>query len=387
MAVEINGAQELGVRQLSYGRTCVRASGGGLYVVGVDESVWGVTGMAVVVWYSVDGVLWAEKDNGNRPVEESGAGGDLRGVAMAIDSNDLLHIIFKQLDHDEWSYTTFDTTTDQWNGGAAAVIEEIDGGDETPNAYQQLSIAIDSNDVPHVVYSDETTHHGTDYDTIYYNNRIGGAWNANSEEIEGATTTQKSCAHPEIDINDNDRPVIVYLNDTDDDITAVRGQANDPGGWDTVDVDQTVLTGNTNCPSIATDSDGNVWIAYVDGDNTIDIAKQSANWTDPWGIQSDGDAGESPSLAINGTDIYVFYEDDNDNICYNRYVGAAWLGETTIENPFPGLEHVHARYANLNLAAYATWGIDYVWADANNDYWWNRLVIAVAVRRIFITHV
>jgi len=189
----------------------------------------------------------------------------------------------------------------------------------------------------------------------------------------------------EIDIEDNDKPVIVYLNTTDSDIAAVRGQANDPLGWDTIDVDQSVHAGVANCPSIATDSDGNIWIAYRDGDFTIDIAKQSANWTDPWTVASDGDAGESPSLAINGTDVYVFYEDDNDDIVYNRYAAAAWLGEVQLQAGATQHEHVHARYQNLNLAAYATYGIDYVWADNNDDYWWDRLTIAV--RRIFITHV
>lgn len=386
MAVEINGAQDLGALQYTYGRTCVRTSGGGIYVVGIDSVA---NPDAIAVWYSVNGAVWAEKDAANRPVEESGAGGLIRGVAMAIDSNDLLHIAFLQWDHVEWSYTTFDTTTDQWNGGAAAVIEEIDVLDSYKVEYQRISIAVDSNDVPHVVYVDETTRHGTDYDTIYYNNRIGGGWNLASEEIDGANITQTDCVQVEIDIDDNDRPVIVYLNDTGDTIIAKRGQANDPLGWDTRTVDATVLSGNTNCPSIATDSDGNVWIAYVDGDNTIDIAKQSVNWTDPWTIVSDGDDGESPSLAIHGTIVYVFYEDNNEDIRYNRWDGAAWLGETNLETGT--MEHVHARFSNLNLASYDTYGIDYVWKTSpdapGNDYWWNRLVIAVAVRRIFITHV
>jgi len=377
MAVEINGADNLGLVQYYYDRTCVRASGGGIYAVGIARIG---PPNELAIWYSADGVAWAEKDAGNRPVEENN--GLINGLGMAIDSNDLLHIIFYQVQENEYSYTTFDTTTDQWNGGNPAVIEAIQAEDEGQSDYQSCSIAIDSNDIPHVAYQDKTKVKGTDYLTIWYNNRIGGAWNVASAEIEGQAAA-KQCSFVEIDIDDNDRPVIVYLNDTDDDITAVRGQANDPLGWDVRDVDASVLSGPTNCPSIATDSDGNVWIAYVDDDNTIDIAKQSANWTDPWTVQSDGDAGESPSLAIHGTTVYVFYEDDNEDIRYNRWDGAAWLGETNLETGT--MEHVHARFSNLNLAAYATWGIDYVFADNLNDYYWNRLTIAV--RRIFITHV
>jgi len=361
MATKVGDAQNIGDVLERGTRNVVRTSGGDLYIVAIDTVA---SPEAIAVWkYSGS---WAEQDAANRPADGSG---DIEGVSVAIDSSDKIHIFWYGSGDASFVYTTFDTSGDQWNGGDAASTEEVAAEVDGPQnkLYKLLvSITVDSADKPHVAWQDSDALHGTDYDTMWYANKVGANWST-ALEVEGFNA-QKDCRSPEITVNDSDIPLIVYINETDSDVTAAKGDQNDASAFTLVDVDSTV---STTYPSIAVDSDGNAWIAYEDSDDTIDIAKQSADWTSGWTIVSDGDTGKYVNLGINGTDVYVFYEELTTtwNMVYNKYDGS-WDGETALTSG----THYHyakARWSLNNNVSYATYGIDYVFGDGTDLYYDN----------------
>ena len=64
----------------------VRTSSGVLYAVIRDA-----TNHDIEVWYSADGTSWSQKDAGNSPTGPSSE------CTFAIDSNDILHIVYTLL--------------------------------------------------------------------------------------------------------------------------------------------------------------------------------------------------------------------------------------------------------------------------------------------------
>ena len=345
-------------------RVVIRTSTGKLYAVIHDY-----TDDAVEVWYSADGSSWSQKDSGNSPLWDGGFHG---AVACAIDGNDILHIIYPetnyvpQPDEGRFMYVTFDTCDGGDEDDAFNTPEECLNLGANNVAEHSVAIAIDSNNVPHIAISGGVFAGKDGYYTIFYANKVGGSWNT-KVEVEGVTNT-KNCYSPQIEINDDNYPVICYINDTDSAIGAALGNANNATSFTLKDVDESIANVN---PSICVDSNGDVWIGYVDSDLTVDIAKQSSNWTDAWTITSDGDTGAtSVSIAANGTDIYVFYEDDNHDIVYNKYDGG-WDGETTLETGT--YEYVKAKWSNYHNNQGNT-QIDYLFMYGD-DIYWNKLTI------------
>jgi hypothetical protein len=224
---------------------------------------------------------------------------------------------------------TFSTVDSTAGTDTFGTPEEAISCEDADNTTYGCAVAVDSNDIPHAVVIGSDAYMGSDYNMLYYDNKIGGSW-ADRREIEGATGS-KNLDYPDIAINSDNYPVIVYVNTTDSTLDAVEGNANDPTTFATREVDASVTTGVTNKPTICVDSNGDAWVAYVDSDGTIDIAEQSANWTDAWTIVSNGNSGTEPSIVADGTDIYVFYEEDgSDDIVYDKYDGS-WLGETQLQ--------------------------------------------------------
>jgi len=121
----------------------VRTSGGVLYAVLAS-------GKRVSVWKSSDnGKIWTQPDYGRGPTTTS------TGIAAAIDNSGIIHIAYIFLGTSA-RYVQFSTTTDTFN------IKEI-----IPNAgsVSSIAIAIDSNSVPHVAYTDNSA------STVIYTNR------------------------------------------------------------------------------------------------------------------------------------------------------------------------------------------------------------------------
>jgi hypothetical protein len=317
---------------------------------------------------SITPVTFIELDIGNEPDCLSDS-----PVSVAIDSDDRLHIVYVAgaASAEDLDYVTFDTVDSTAGDDSYNTPEEAISMEDADNDYYCCAVAIDSNDIPHATVIGSDADMGTDYDTIYYDNRIGGSW-ADRRIIEGEPTT-KNCSYHDLAINSDNYPVIVYHNNTDDTLDAVEGDANDPASFATREVDASCTSSpGAGRPTICVDSNGDAWVAYVDADGTLGIGKQSANWTDAWTIANSGNNATVPSIMADGTDIYVLYEEGAlHDIVYDKYTGS-WLGETSLNShasePYANAK---ARWSYLNNPAYATYGIDYVYEDSAYVYWDN----------------
>ncbi|MBU1110971.1 hypothetical protein KKB83_05150, partial [Patescibacteria group bacterium] len=308
------------------GRQIVRLSDGTLYAVVNDSG-------SVEVWKSADGSSWSQQDSIDSP-----ACANTEPVTVAVDSSNVLHLAYLDSNSPaDIDYVTFTTSTSQF-GTAENVVDITGAGD----LVYSLSLVLDDNDIPHIVYGFEDN---DSTDSVEYRNRVGGApWG--SATVESGFLSYWT----DITISEDNIPEIVYINSTDDDLTAAVGNQNDATTFGTpYDTDATVNdTANQRGCSIGIDSSGNTWIAYVDSDSSITVVEHldASAWTSWETAVTNSNVGYEPSIAIDSTDIYVIYEDDNDDIVYDKYDGSDWSGETVLETGT--FQDVKARWSYLN---------------------------------------
>ena len=277
-----------------------------------------------------------------------------------------------------------------------AVVADI-GSDPVAITNLYTAIAIDSNNIPHIAFSQYPSKGGLP--SLYYINKVGGSWNA-AVEVEGATNGT-DCLGQDIAIDADNLPVISYKRTggagTSAGGKAAIGNANnatsftlqlviDAGGGD-------VALSNS---SIVVDSSGNHYIACAGSNYTSYVWKH--NYADAWTIWSSlsilGTTNVPLSLVANGTDIYYFYEDSGTNdIRYDKYTGS-WAGETNLETgTFNTAKAKWARYVDYDSSGTNRAGaggrleLDYTFIDetATPDVWFNvlSLVITTAVPNPF----
>lgn len=127
------------------GRHIIRTKTGVLYCVLADKSA----GTGIQVWKSKDdGRTWTQPDSGNAPTAAN-----YTAPSCAIDGFGIIHVAYwdNTLVTGGLRYVTFNTNSDTYSGdtlaqtvGAAASTVPVAG----------TSIAIDSNNLPHIAYAD-----------------------------------------------------------------------------------------------------------------------------------------------------------------------------------------------------------------------------------------
>jgi hypothetical protein len=325
-----------------------------------------------------------EQDLSNNP-QTAGYG----SCSAAIDSTDIIHIAYMYYNGktSELRYVTFDAdgTTDTFSGDAQ-IIADI-GDDPTAITALSTAITVDSSDIPHVAYTEWNTDMGSSWSTIKYNNRVGGAWNASGTEIEGVTAN-KACVSPDISIDSNNVPCISYANVSDEDLGSAIETANDSLTFTLHDI-STDLAGDS-LTSIAVDSAGDQWVGWTTAgtanqQSVVKHTKASA-WTTGWSAEFDvTELGNNTSITIDGTDVYVFYQDTeaDQRIAYDKYTGS-WAGETILETPPAAEDFVEAKAKWSYLNNYDSTGVhnnnaelDYTFRNStDNDIYWNTLTLA-----------
>ncbi len=338
------------------GKQVVRNSDGDLYMI--DKSgIYASTD---------DGGTWSEQDSGDQPTI-----GDW--YSIAIDSSDAIHLIYiTDSSPNDLYYVTFDTTTNQY--GSPQVVHT-----SASTGYTGISLALDGNDKPHVSYCMDTN-------SVKYSNLVTSSWT-------DVTLESVSCGITDIVVNGDDIPVLAYINNTDDDLTLALGDDNNPanGEWTLFDVDSSVVdTSNSANVSLGIDLVGNTWVSYLDEDGTDDyvtLAKHTngTQWDNisNWTIDiTNSKVGFEPSIAVDGNNIYVFYQDDHGNIVYDKYDGVAdvWNGETLLDQ-HGELKDVSVKWSHINNFDSdgddgANLELDYVYSDGS-DVYYNRLYLGL----------
>lgn len=169
---------------------------------------------------------------------------------------------------------------DEWN------IEEIE---DTALAGQYNSIALDSNDYPHISHYKS----GDNYGDLKYAKWTGTEW-----ENTAIDTSEITGLYSSICIDSNDYPHISYYDYSDDNLNYVKWTGTD---WDYDTVDYSGDVGRW-C-SLALDSNGNPHISYRDSTNKdLKYAyKTGSGWTDET-VVSTGDVGYFTSIALDSND-------------------------------------------------------------------------------------
>lgn len=337
MAQQVTATDDFSIAQGA--RVVVRNSSGIPYVVTENT-----TDSSIDVWKgnSTTPTSFTEQDVSNNP---DAASGSYLAASAAIDSSDVIHIAYWNSDGKDSAlrYVQFraDGTNDDFQNDAQAVADV--GGANIVNHY--TAIAIDSSDIPHVAYVDSDSNMGSDFDTVYYNNRIGGSWNASSTEIEGATAGNgQNCRYPDIAVDADDKPCIVYLDTTGTNSRAAQGNANNATSFDLFTVNSNSVSGSVAAPSMAVDSSGNHHVVtYGSSEATVDLTirehQYGDTWTTTWQTEeiiddysSTSESYYYPTLVIDSTDRYVFVEQFSSNdIYYYTDSGGSWTGPTLLE--------------------------------------------------------
>src|SRR3990167_617019 len=234
-------------------RGCVRTSTGIPYVVLFDS-----TDDKIEVWKgnSVTPTSFTEKDTANSPV-----GATYGSISAAIDGNGIIHIVWCEYisKSDDLEYIQFDTGDDTFKN--ATTINADLGAESTTVSRLFTSIAIDSNNIPHVAYVGVESNAGTFGQVVRYENRIGGVWNGTGVEVEGQTGN-KNCLDPDITINASNIPIISYVNSDDDVLSRAVGNTNDATSFTLVDLGPVTI--DICRTSICIDSGGTIYVASLD---------------------------------------------------------------------------------------------------------------------------
>ena len=245
-------------------------------------------------------------------------------------------------------------------------------------------MAVDTNDDPHVIWSECVFNAGMGTCSIRYNNKIGGTWNS-SVSVNAVTGNRFSGA--DIMIGDPlsavcaDRPIVASSRD----ICGLFGSLDVSYGnalnatsfIEEADITDTFGCGvslhgcgfNGNDISAAIDSNKKITIAFVEH-TTQDLMViehlHADAWT-TWQTEVDVDIStnyEFPSIAIDGTDRYIFVKDDtNSDINLWRDLGVGWAEETANCLPNVGtFDFPLSKWASKNNNTPSS--IDYVFSDA-----------------------
>jgi hypothetical protein len=234
----------------------------------------------------------------------------------AIDSGGVLHMLYTP-SAAELRYITFNTATDLFGSSEQIYINSPNGSMES------YDISIDANNKPHVAFIDSPV--GSDI--LYYTNRVGGSWKS-PVTVQGAGTPQFTS----FTLSDENIPELSYA--TSSALVAAVGNQNDATSFSyATPVASINISSPTANTSVAIDSSGNTWIGYINSSNNVALVKHNdgdswSTWQTP---VTNSNNGDEPSVAIDGSSIYIFYRNGSDaDIVYDRYNGS-WLGETVLE--------------------------------------------------------
>lgn len=152
---------------LNNAKQIVRSSSGKIYYF------IGNADYDIAAYASEDGSGWNQVGTQNEWLSRS-------GFAVAIDSHNIIHMVTYNRNLQPY-YQKFNTTEStkgdlSWEGYELLETQLTLSSKQSPEL-GKVSIAIDANDVPHVLYCLHETYKGKLYTTLYYANRIGGVWN------------------------------------------------------------------------------------------------------------------------------------------------------------------------------------------------------------------
>ncbi|MFX0187848.1 MAG: Ig-like domain-containing protein [Candidatus Hodarchaeota archaeon] len=347
---------------------------------------------------------------------------------IAVDSSDNLHVIWEDDTDGVWGndweimYANYTAATGQWSN-ATVISDGFEGSYWNNDSSASVpfgvgaDIAVDSKDIVHVVWNDDTDGvWGNDWEIMYVNYSASQGWsNATviSDGFEGSYWNTGLSGNPSIAVDGSDNLHVVWddttdgvwrADDKDADIwyvnyTAATGQWSNAtlisdgfGGsyWN---------TGNSIWAEIVVDSMDNIYVVWADGTDgpwrsvlfdseiwCVNYSAATGQWSNATLI-SDGHAGIYwntfiswySEIAVDSMDnIYVVWADaspevwgnDGDILCVNYSAATGqWSNVTVISDGFAG------SYWNDGTSWYPAITIDsrdnihVIWEDGTDGVW------------------
>ncbi|MHA1377403.1 MAG: hypothetical protein ACTSRG_03365 [Candidatus Helarchaeota archaeon] len=276
--------------------------------------------------------------------------------SVAVDGTGNVHVVWSDYTNGTWGTDSeimyVNRTAAGWSN--ATVISDDstlwnNGGSVYP------SIAVDSTGNVHVVWSDYTNGTwGTDSEIMYANRTAAGWSNATVISDDGTLWNDDSSSYPSIAVDSTGNVHVVWQDYTDGEWgtdSEIMYANRTAAGWSnaTVISDDSTLWNNGHSwkPSIAVDSDGNVYVVWEDdtkfgGDFDIMYTNRTAaGWSKAIVLSDDGtfwnDGGSNyPSIAVYGTgNVHVVWRDSTDGEwgTDSEIMYAKWSPNAQQENP------------------------------------------------------
>ena len=199
-------------------RQLIRSSSGQIYYFSGDGGHTGFwDGWVEVHTSSVSGESWRQVSSHDEWYWNT-------GIGVAVDSRDIVHLI--TYDWDKKPYYQKLNTIDSPKGDHSWEGYEAVDDQSGPNR-AKCEIAIDANDIPHVLYVLTESYKGSSYSTLHYANRVGGSWSKITLIPKEAQTNAPTA---DIDIGPDNIPYILAGT------KMLKGNANNPTEFAEVDL-------------------------------------------------------------------------------------------------------------------------------------------------------
>ncbi|MFH7320184.1 fibronectin type III domain-containing protein [Desulfurivibrio sp. D14AmB] len=217
------------------------------------------------------------------------------GISAAIDSTNVIHVISYNWNQRPYyrQLNTVDSVAGSHSWGA---VEQLDL--RTGASGSLTSIAIDANDVPHVLYQLREQYRGSYYTSLHYANRVEGVWRT----ITLIPVEAQSQATPaDIAIGPDNIPYILAGNQM------LKGNANNPSFFDT-------YTGTGTGHSFVIHQNGNVRVAADLNGNYINYLHDATqSWSQGWELLDSGlQGGQNSRLVLLEDTAYATWVTDNE---------------------------------------------------------------------------
>lgn len=268
----------------------------------------------LIMAYSDDGgQTWTEVDT---PFPTA-----LISVVIAIDSQDVIHVAYGRSTYIV-HYRTFSNLA--WNAA-----EAIFDGTSNTDTVNSVDIAVDSNDFPHVAWSqDEAT---ATTDVIFYSERTSGSWASRTSLIVAGGSTNYNA--PIMLIDSHNRKYIIFNS-----AGTYYYAKNSTGTWSSPNAIITISLASGYQAAAVIDSNDNVYVAAASSSfnsPTLDWVKYTQA-TDSWsaGVSLLSIACKNPSMSIlSNNKVYLFYLDNSNpdtGLYYFTYESGAWSALPTL---------------------------------------------------------
>ena len=284
----------------------IRTPDGRVYIFAADDTAQRkATGPGVIHAYRAGQVgiptSFTEADALHRP-SATGVTHVVGSPDVRLAANGIAHMVYTDETNATLWYQTFSTVTDTW-GPRVSLATGVDIPAVAIKRETSNALALDANDVPHVVYAGGGV--------VQYRNRIGGAWSTPVTVSSGGTPIHVSLtAVPDGTLD------LAWLQGAIAPSTIRFAQRSAAGAWS---APETVATGdvldNSNAdqgPSVAYSATFEPYVLYVSGlpASAVRVRHRAGGaWTlDPTPTDF---FTHTPQIYMTGNDVYAFLGHDS----------------------------------------------------------------------------